>query len=412
MTVDASLGVDLLGVPGMIFGKISRKSLSLKPNHMVMRDGVFDILGLCPYGGYNVLWKGEFPSKTGHFSGRTFNLDPRKELQMRMAIRIGLLALGASLSLFSFMDAALCEEVIKSEVPAVVARVNGKAITAAQFDKMRRQLILDYTGKPGEVKDPKLKETIKKHAVERLISLELLNQRAEELNIQISKEEVDEKIKEVQQRVGGKEAFEKALKVFGFTVGEFRDDVAHSLRIKKLLKKEVLDKITITDQQAQEFYKNNPQAFEIPEQVRARHIIIKVPKEASDAEKNEARKKIEEAARRIKGGEEFEKVAAELSQDSTAKKGGDLGYFTRGQMIKEFEEAAFSLKKGQISDIVETPYGFHIIKLEDRKPPRTMPFEEAKPRIVSFLKDKEGDMAVRLYLEKLKSKAKIERTPF
>ena len=145
-----------------------------------------------------------------------------------------------------------------------------------------------------------------------------------------------------------------------------------------------------TDDEIKEYYEENLSQFQKQEEVHARHILFTVKPDASADEKAAARKKAEDVLAKAKGGADFATLAKENSQDSTAAEGGDLGTFPRGVMTPPFEAAAFALEPGQVSDIVETQFGFHIIKLEDKQTARTQPIEEAKPAIVDALRSKQA----------------------
>jgi parvulin-like peptidyl-prolyl isomerase len=138
----------------------------------------------------------------------------------------------------------------------------------------------------------------------------------------------------------------------------------------------------VTDEEVKRFYDANEKGFLAPEQVRARHILIRVPSDASGEERKKAREKIDGVGGRIKKGEDFARLAAELSEDTNSQmNGGDLGYFTKGQMAKPFEEAAFSLKPGEVSGVVETQFGYHLIKVEDHQEARMVTFDAVKEQI-------------------------------
>lgn len=148
------------------------------------------------------------------------------------------------------------------------------------------------------------------------------------------------------------------------------------------LKKEVVDKIAVTEDDMRLYYKMHQEDFKTPEMVRARHILIKVDKSASEENKKKAREKAESVLKRIESGEDFAKLASELSDDPGSKKnGGDLGFFPRGKMAPDFEKAAFSLKPGAVSGIVESPYGFHIIKDEEKKDAVMEPYDKVKDKV-------------------------------
>ena len=140
--------------------------------------------------------------------------------------------------------------------------------------------------------------------------------------------------------------------------------------------------VVVTDEEVRRFYDANEKGFLAPEQVRARHILIRVPSDASGEERKKAREKIEGVGGRIRKGEDFARLAAELSEDSNSRmNGGDLGFFTKGQMAKPFEEAAFSLKPGQVSGVVETEFGYHLIKVEEHQEARMVTFDAVKEQI-------------------------------
>ena len=157
------------------------------------------------------------------------------------------------------------------------------------------------------------------------------------------------------------------------------------------------------------YYDGHPEMFTQPESVRARHILIKVDPKGDDKVKAAARKKIEEIQKKIKDGGDFEALAKEFSDDTTRSQGGDLGYFSRGRMVKPFEEAAFSTPVGQVSPIVETIYGYHLIMVLDRKPAGKTSYEDAKDRIQQVLKNEKVRTQLRAYLDDVKAKADIQR---
>jgi peptidyl-prolyl cis-trans isomerase D len=154
--------------------------------------------------------------------------------------------------------------------------------------------------------------------------------------------------------------------------------------------KDYRDKVDISQEEIKAHYEGNIDDFVIQEQVRARHILIKVPPDAESTKVEEARKRAEEILARAKQGEDFASLAEKNSEGPTAKKGGDLGYFPRGRMVKEFEDAAFSLKPGEVSGVVRTQFGFHIIKVEDMKQERTQSLDEVRKSVESTLRDQES----------------------
>jgi peptidyl-prolyl cis-trans isomerase C len=183
------------------------------------------------------------------------------------------------------------------------------------------------------------------------------------------------------------------------------DDFTSTQYLGKALGKD----ITVSDADIKQYYDANKDKFKVPEQVRARHILIKVSAKATDEDKKKAKEKISELRQRAEKGEDFAKLASEYSDDpGTKKRGGDTDYFARGKMIKPFENAAFSLKPGTISDIVETKFGYHIIKVEDHKESRTMGLEEARESIRDNLKNELASSKTNQFILNANEKAGME----
>ncbi len=160
------------------------------------------------------------------------------------------------------------------------------------------------------------------------------------------------------------------------------EDMTNALLAQEYMTENISDKARVTDKEIKEYYEKHKSEFMQPEQVRARHILIKVPAGADKTKLAEAKKKAMDIRVRLMKGESFTKLAQKYSDDPGSKtRGGDLGYFSKGRMVPEFEKAAFALKKGEISKPVKTTFGYHIIKVEDKKPARQRPFDEVKQEI-------------------------------
>jgi peptidyl-prolyl cis-trans isomerase C len=179
------------------------------------------------------------------------------------------------------------------------------------------------------------------------------------------------------------------------------------------LQKEILDKVTVTEAQAKTYYKDHPDAFKTPEAIRVRHILIKAAAPtASEEEKKAVKTKAEGVLERIKQGEDFAKVASEVSDDpGTKDKGGDLDFFSKGSMIPAFEEAAFVLKPGELSGVVETEYGFHVIKMEEKKEAVQEPYEKIKDKVKDQALQEKKKAVATDFIEKSLRNAKVEINP-
>jgi peptidyl-prolyl cis-trans isomerase C len=172
----------------------------------------------------------------------------------------------------------------------------------------------------------------------------------------------------------------------------------------------------VNDAAIEKYYNDNPNEFKTPEQVRASHILISTRSTDPNADPNKvkaaAKAKAQEILDQIKKGADFNELAKKNSADpGSAAKGGDLGFFSKGQMVKEFEEAAFSLKPGEVSPLVETTYGYHIIKVTDHKDANTTSLDKAKPQIKEMLTNQKKQQFAEKYVSKLKADAKITYPP-
>ncbi len=165
-------------------------------------------------------------------------------------------------------------------------------------------------------------------------------------------------------------------------VKERIEDMTNALLAQEFMRENVESKVKVTDKEVKDYYEKHKKEFTQPAQVRARHILVKVPADADKKAWEEAKKKAETIRAKALKGEDFSKLAKEYSEDPGSKnRGGDLGYFSKGRMVPEFEKAAFALKKGQISQPVKTTFGYHIIKLEDKKPSKQQAFKDVQQKI-------------------------------
>ncbi|MBK5101874.1 MAG: peptidyl-prolyl cis-trans isomerase [Desulfobacteraceae bacterium] len=181
------------------------------------------------------------------------------------------------------------------------------------------------------------------------------------------------------------------------------------MAIQQFIDRQFAQKVTISGEETKSYYDSHLDSFKQPEEVKASHILIKIDSQAKESQKTEARKKLEEVQKKLNKGDDFAALAKEFSQGPSSAKGGDLGYFRRGQMVKPFEEAAFALRPGEVSDIVETRFGYHLIKIFDKRPETTMAFKDIKEKLQQYLKQGKVREQVSAYVEELKGKAKVER---
>jgi len=289
-----------------------------------------------------------------------------------------------------------------------VAVVNGTVITQEDLDRelgvVQQRLLSD-----GKVlNESQLLET-KKRVLEGLINVELLYQEAQMQGPKVSDEAINEQLGTVKSRFPSEDEFKSSLTKMNLTEADLITQIKRALTVQQFIDKKFVQKVTVSDKETRAYYDANQAAFKQPEQVKASHILIKVGPQADEPQKAAARKKIEEIQQKVQKGEDFAALAKEFSEGPSSAKDGDLGYFRKGQMMKPFEDAAFALKPGEVSDIVETSFGYHLIKLADKKPESTIAYEDIKDRIQAYLKQKKVSEQVELYVADLRGKAKVEQ---
>jgi peptidyl-prolyl cis-trans isomerase C len=250
---------------------------------------------------------------------------------------------------------------------------------------------------------------IKGQVLETLISRELLYQEGQKKGIKVEKERLEAEYEGLKQRFPSEEEFKNRLSSMKISETEVKSQIERGLLIQELIDKQIAQKVVVPEKEVKGYYDSHPDSFRKPEQVRASHILIKVDPKADESQKAAARKKLEEIRRRLLKGEDFVTLAREFSEGPSKVKGGDLGYFGRGQMVKPFEDAAFALEIGELSDVVETRFGYHLIKVTGKNPETTVAYADIKERLQKYLKDEKVQQEVGVYVEELKTKAKVER---
>ncbi|MCR4443047.1 MAG: SurA N-terminal domain-containing protein [Peptococcaceae bacterium] len=281
----------------------------------------------------------------------------------------------------------------------VAATVNGEKITEAELNKRVEQAAAwyGYDLKSPENKD--LTAQLQEQVLESLVMEKVVRQAAGEMKIEVKKEEIEEELKKIRDQLKTEENYADFLKKRKFTEKDLQTYIGNQLLLDKLFG-EVTKDITAPSRDSRQYYEEHKEEFFVKEQVKARNIVVKTEEEAKNI------------ISRLGSGEDFAKLAAELSIDPTAKEtGGLIDYFDRDAMyIQEFKDAAFSLKAGQYTKTpVKTVYGYHIIKVEDRKPARQYSFEEIKDELESRLLMEEKNEKFLTYVDDLIEKANIER---
>jgi peptidyl-prolyl cis-trans isomerase C len=294
---------------------------------------------------------------------------------------------------------------VPAQLPEVVARVNGEPIDKTEFEKA----IKNVEGRAGGPVPADQRDRVYRGVLDQLISYRLLMQETKARKIDVPDAEIDARIAQIKQQFPSEDEFKKQLAQRNMTVEGLRADAKSDMQVAKMLEAEVNTKVAVQPADVNTFYQQNPDKFQQPERVRASHILIRTEENADAKAKETAKAKAADLLKQVKAGKDFAELAKQHSQDpGSAVQGGDLGFFQQGQMVGAFERAAFALKPGEVSDIVETPFGFHIIKMAEKQAARTVPIEEVKPKIEEFLQNQQRQQKTQAFIESLKSKGKVE----
>jgi len=290
----------------------------------------------------------------------------------------------------------------------LAAKVNGIGIKKAVLETAVNNFIENQKMFGATVKDEE-KEKLRKDVLNELISAELLYQASQKAGLGDMSKDVESQLENIKKSFRSQQEFDKVLKEKGVELKDIKEDIKKGVSINAYLEKNVFSKISpVTEEEKKQEYAANKDKLNVPDEVKASHILIKAGEKATPEEKEKAKGKIEALRTRAMSGEDFAKLAKENSEDGSASNGGDLGYFRKGDMVKPFEDAAFGMEKDQISPVVETQFGYHVIKVTDKRAAHTLTYEEVSKEIGDFLMNKRKRDAVNKTIDALKKSTKIE----
>ena len=293
-------------------------------------------------------------------------------------------------------------------LPKVVAVVNGTEISRELLIRSLSSLQNELQ-KSGQKVSKENLEVIKQNMVKSIINTELLYQESGRKNVKVDEDSLRAQFAEIRSRFASEEEFNKSLSHELYTQEELKSEIRKGKMINILLEEDVYGGINVSETDAREYYDTNLEQFKQPETVKARHILINLAQDADQAAVKKAEEQIGMIGEKLKEGEKFEELAKLYSEGPSGPGGGDLGYFPRGTMVKEFDEAAFSLKPGEVSDAVRTEFGLHLIKVDDVREAGTVEFGEIKAQIIDRLKSMERRKIVEKYITDLREKAEIKK---
>ena len=289
------------------------------------------------------------------------------------------------------------------DVNPAMLEVNGEKIFAAEISMVMQNIAAQMGGRENVQDEQQLVQM----ATQRVVEQTLLAQEARRTNVQANELRLAEMMQTLEQQAGGREALESNLAAFGMSYDQLTEFALEMELSRVLIQDQIVPTIQVTDEEVRAFYNENPQLFDAEAQVRARHIIFNATLEADAKTVAEARAKAEAARKRALAGEDFAELARELSEGPSAPNGGDLGFFTKGQTAPAFSAAAFALEPGGISPVVRTPFGLHVIKVEEKRPAGHLPLDEVFDHVRNLLVQKKTGQSVGKFVESLADKATV-----
>jgi peptidyl-prolyl cis-trans isomerase C len=289
-----------------------------------------------------------------------------------------------------------------------IAEVDSLKLTRGQLDLEIKKKLQDMQGKIPADRTAQATAALRKELIDDFVIRTLLLNEVNRRKIVATDKEVTDRLNIMKGSLPAGTTMEEFLKKNGITNEQLRQEITLGIRISKLVNTAKTSKAAPSEKEIQQFYKNNKEKFQIPESVHARHILVAKTAGEDEKSKKAKREKAENLRKQIVGGRDFAEVAKAESDCPSKNQGGDLGTFSRGQMVKPFEDAAFSQKKGEIGPVVETDFGYHIIQVLDHQPAKMQNLDkETKSKIASFLKQKKNYEAFNEILQGLKAKAHI-----
>ena len=293
---------------------------------------------------------------------------------------------------------------------AIVAIVNDDIITLYDVNREAQPAIIEEEKKKGSLNDT-ARSQVRRTALDRLIEKKLTEQKIKELGIKVSEEEIRQAIDDVrkQNNITSQDALVTALAGQGLTFDQYRAQLQEQIEKLRLVSMEVRAKVHVSETEMRDYYTTNLAKYTEDESYHARHIFFKTGEKATPEEITLSRTTALAVLRDAKGGKDFAELAKKFSEDPAARKdGGDLGSFKKGDMQPELEKTILSLKPGEVSELVSTPIGFHIIKLEARNAGTTKPFLSVKAEIEEILYRKKSEERFSQWIKELRGKASIE----
>ena len=298
---------------------------------------------------------------------------------------------------------------LTSDPAAVIVRVNGEDITRGEITKLMDAAMQQLAGRVPPQQMQQIQGRMYEQFKNDLISKKLIDAAVAKANIEVTDEEVAEALENIKERIPEGQTLEAALAAQNSSMEELTTNIKSDMETRKFLESKTEAIADATEAEAKEFYDSNPDNFLKQESATASHILIQFGEDETDESKAEKKAELEKIRGEIIGETTtFEEAAAAHSDCPSSARGGSLGTFGKGQMVPEFEVAAFTQEIGEVGDVIETQFGYHIVKVSNRTEEGTVTFDEAKDQIIGYLTNQKKQQAVQDYIKSLRDGATIE----
>ncbi len=295
----------------------------------------------------------------------------------------------------------------ESSLPSVIVSVNGVEIGKEVFAKIIRGLKKQLSMR-GQKLTKQAYETAKGEILKNIINAELLMQEAKAKHYTVSDEVVNARLDKMKTQYGSEEKFLADLKRQGFTIEGLKKQMRKGLTINKMLDAELYVKVNVPEEKAKEYYDKNRKKFDQPESVKARHILLRLAPDADADTVKKVKAKMDEIVQKLESGGDFAELAKKYSEGPSSLKGGELGFFSKGSMVKEFEDVAFAMNPGDKPTVVRTRFGLHLIETLDKKEAGVSSYQDVKAKIFKELSYENKTKLLQEHIADSRGKAEIK----
>ena len=333
---------------------------------------------------------------------------------MRERGRVAYLPLAATVMLVAGCVSAPSSESARAaqqrgaETRKAVARVNGEPIYEDQLQPAVEKSLAQFTRRGARADNTDLVKRLQERQLNELIGNLLVYQESKKRTVENIDEKVEQRVKDLEEKYGAEPGMARYLKARGMTMDGLRESLKARVRVDEYLEEQGVLNPEVPEDRIREMYDSDPESFSTSETIKVSHILIAVDEQAGAEEKRQARQEAERIREEILAGGDFAALAKAHSDCKTAPKGGDLGYIKRGYMAAAFDEVAFSMEKDTVSEVVETKFGYHVIKAVDRQPSRLVPYEEMRDFLKAYLQGDESKKKLAAHIAELRKRSEIE----